>query len=70
MKELLIEKKSSIHNSKIGIFLDISNDLRLERQEVRVKENHFVELLYVYHCFVLFFALSIKLSDNKHWETK
>ena len=65
IKEPLIEEKSSIQNNKIGISLDAGNNLRLEGQGVRVRENHLVELLYVHHCSALFSALSIKLSNNE-----
>ena len=66
MKEALIEEKSSIQNSKIGTFLDVGNDLRLEGQGVGVRENHLIEFSYVHHCSVFSFALSIKLPDDKH----
>lgn len=70
MKEPLIEERSSIQNSKVGIFLDVGNDFQLEGQGVGVRENYIVELLYVHHCSVLSFALSIKFLDDKHRETE
>lgn len=70
MKKSLIEKQSNIQHSKVGTSLDVGNDLQLERQGVEVRENHLVEFSYDYYCSTLSFAVSIKRSDNKHWETE
>lgn len=66
MKESLIEEQRSVQNSKVGISLHVGNDLGLKEQEVRVGENHLVELLYIYYCFALFLAFSISLLDKKY----
>lgn len=70
MKEPLIEERSSIQHSKVGTFLDVGDDLRLEGQGVGVKENHVVELPYVDHCSAFPFALRIKFSNNEDRETE
>lgn len=70
MKELLIEEESGIQNSKIGIPLDIGNDLQLKGQRIGVGENHIVEFLYVDHYSAFLFALSIKLPNHKDRKVK
>lgn len=70
MKELLIEERSGIQHSKIGTFLYVDDDLRLEEQGVGVRKNHVVKLLYVDHCSVFPFAFRIMFSNNKDRETE
>lgn len=56
MREPLIEKKSGIQHNKVGTFLDIGNDLRLEGQRVEIRENYGVELPYMNYCSAFFFC--------------
>lgn len=70
MRELLIEEKSGIQHNKVGTFLDVGNDLRLERQGVEIRKNHGVELPYMNHCFAFLFAFRIKFPNNKNKKTK
>lgn len=70
MKEPLIKERNSIQNSKLGIFLDVDNDLWLEGQGLGVRKNHVIELSYIDHCSAFLLALSIKLSDNKDRKTE
>lgn len=70
MKELLIEERSGIQNSKVGTSWDVGNNLCLEGQGIGVRENHIVELLYIDHCSAFPLALNIKLLNDKDRETE
>lgn len=70
MKEPLIEERGSIQDNKFGIPLDVGDDLWVERQEVGVRENYVIELLYVDHCSAFPLALSIKFPNNEDREAE
>lgn len=57
-------------NGENGVRLDVNNNLQLQMKKVRVSQQYFVRLLYIYWHSTFFLALSISFSNNKDGKTK